>query len=816
MKWFSKSCCQDQRAGASEKNLTVGLVGNPNCGKTTVFNALTGSCQRVGNWPGVTVERKSGFFTENNAFVEVIDLPGAYSLTVVSDTASIDERIACEFILEGHADVIINILDAGNLERNLYLTLQLLEMRVPMIIAINMMDVARQRGLQVLLDVLRQETSCIVIPLEANKGKGIQELKQAIVSGGARYSHKMTYSDDVRHSREGGSDGLPYRNEGLSVGNSGLPSGNEGPSSQLFHWYNALHSEVQKALADLSTKTLFSFQALRLLEDDIFARKQASAEIRADVTIWQNRIRSESGEDADILIADARYRFIQKIISDCVIKSKNTITTWTSRIDNVILNRLLGLPIFLCVMYFMFFFAINVGGAFQDFFDISSDTIFVEGFAHLLTAIGSPTWLTALLANGVGKGINTTLTFIPVIGAMFLFLAFLEDSGYMARAAFVVDRFMRMLGLPGKSFVPMVVGFGCNVPGVMASRTMENKRDRILTVMMSPFMSCGARLAIYAVFTAAFFPVGGQNIIFALYITGIGMAMLTGLMLRKTVLHGEPAPLVMELPPYHVPNIKTLMLHAWQRLKGFVFRAGKLIVPICILIGALNALNLDGSMNSGDGDTHSLLSTLGRFLTPIFSPMGIHQDNWPATVGLVTGVLAKEVVVGTLNTLYSQLGHFSDIQGAAFSFWGGLHDALMSIPANIVQLGSSLGNPILAKAPVHTLSQGVYGLMYQRFDGQIGAIAYLLFVLLYFPCVSTTAAMLREVNKAWTVFSVVWTTGVAYCVSVAFYQAATFARHPLSSALWLIAIASVVTGAIMTIRAQAARDEKIRETYEFA
>ena len=308
----------------------------------------------------------------------------------------------------------------------------------------------------------------------------------------------------------------------------------------------------------------------------------------------------------------------------------------------------------------------------------------------------------------------------------------------------------------------------------MATRTLDNKRDRILTIMMSPFMSCGARLAIFAVFTAAFFPVGGQNVVFALYLIGVIMAMFTGLLLRKTVLQGEPAPLVMELPPYHIPRFTSLVTHAWQRLKSFIFRAGKLIVPICVLIGFLNAINVDGTINSGTGDTHSLLSMIGSWMTPIFQPMGIHQDNWPATVGLVTGILAKEVVVGTLNSLYSQIGHIAIQSGA--------------------------------------LSQSVYGLMYQRFDGQIGAFAYLLFVLLYFPCISTTAAMMRELNRGWTLFSVVWTTGVAYCVSVFFYQAATFMRHPLSSFLWLAAIIAVFTFSILGFKLS--QNEKLEVAYE--
>lgn len=737
--------------------LTIGLVGNPNSGKTTVFNALTGARQKVGNWSGVTIERKSGFFKFQDSTIEVVDLPGTYSLTSVSETSSLDERIACEFILTRQADVIVNVLDASNLERNLYLTTQLIEMGVPVIVAVNMLDVARSRQIQIDINLLEKELGCPVIALEAHKGKGIKELKLAVIKKLQSSEKKIVYPQIVQAAIEKIANELP---------------------------------ETEKNKTWLAT---------RLLEDDVYVRSLVSDTLLSHVVELQKQIRTELNEDADILLADARYRLIHELVSRCVKKSAEKLKTWTERIDSIVLNRALGIPIFLGVMYCMFLFAINVGGAFQDFFDIGSDTIFVDGFGDLLTKIGSPSWLTALLANGVGKGINTTITFIPVIGAMFLALAFLEDSGYMARAAFVVDRLMRAMGLPGKSFVPMIVGFGCNVPAVMAARTLENKRDRILTVMMSPFMSCGARLAIYAVFTAAFFQVGGQNIVFSLYLIGIVMAMLTGLMLRKTVLKGDPAPLVMELPPYHVPRLKSLARHAWQRLQWFVRRAGKLIIPICVLIGALNALNMDGTINSGEGDSHSLLSALGQWLTPIFSPMGIHQDNWPATVGLLTGVLAKEVVVGTLNTLYSQLGHFA-VHADATSFWQGLHAAVMSIPKNLSELGGSFGNPVLAKAPVHTLSQSVYGLMYQKFDGRVGAMAYLLFVLLYFPCISTTAAMLRELNRAWTWFSVLWATLVAYGAAVGFYQLATFVRHPVASLLWVGGIACVFTCVVLGMR----------------
>ena len=443
-------------------------------------------------------------------------------------------------------------------------------------------------------------------------------------------------------------------------------------------------------------------------------------------------------------------------------------------------------------MYLMFLFAINIGGAFQDFFDIASDTIFVQGTAALLQQLHSPDWLIAILANGMGKGINTTLTFIPVIAAMFFFLSFLEASGYMARAAFVVDKLMRWLGLPGKAFVPMIVGFGCNVPAIMAARTLDSERDRLLTVMMSPFMSCSARLAIYAVFVAAFFPAGGQNVVFSLYLLGIIMAVLTGMMLRKTHFKGQAAPLILELPAYHCPSLGRLLRDTRHRLKFFVKRAGKIIIPVCIILGALNAITIHGTLQSGEASTQSLLSWLARWMTPLFRPMGISQENWPATVGLLTGMLAKEVVVGTLNSLYAQLANMGQIAAGHFDLWGGLMDALHSIPENLAKLGEALFNPVLASAPDGEMSQAVYGTMAGYFHGAAGAYAYLLFVLLYVPCVSTMAVLRQEAGKSLMWFSVVWSLVLAYSVAVLFYQLSQMAVHPLQSLGWILAMAALM------------------------
>lgn len=700
------------------KRITIGLVGNPNCGKTTLLNALTGTKQQVGNWPGVTVERKSGTFSFQQTVVEVVDLPGTYSLISTSHSTSLDEHIAYEFIASHEADIIINVIDASNLERNLYLTAQLLEMQVPVILAINMLDIAKQKQNEINLSLLAEKLDCSVVGLELKKNKGIAQLKAEIIK-----------TSQQQH---------------ISTCCVSFPPEVDALITQLI-------SKIEQESLSQTPRAL----ALRLLEDDNYARKLVSHATTDFVDELKKQFSIEY-EDTDIVIADARYGFVHELAKAVTKKSADkyrSITTW---LDRIVLNRFLGIPIFLAIMYCMFFFAINIGGVLQNFFDISSNLIFVQGLAHFLNSFGLPNWFIEIATSGAGKGISTTITFIPIIGGMFLFLSFLEASGYMARAAFVMDRLMRALGLPGKSFVPLIIGFGCNVPAVMAARTLNNKRDRVLTIMMSPFMSCGARLTIYSVFTAAFFPVGGQNIVFSLYLIGIAMAMLTGFILRKTLLQGEPSPFVMELPSYHLPTFKRLFNQTWARLKNFLFRAVKVIVPVCILISALNSLTVPSAIHLDTVNQHSLLAELGRVLTPIFAPMGLQQDNWPATVGLITGTLAKEVVIGTLNTLYTQGGH--------------------------------------------SINPSVYGVMSQHFSGQIGAFAYLLFILLYIPCVSTVAVIARELSKGWAIFSLLWSTGLAYGVAVFFYQAATFAQHPQSALFWMIGISAIFIVTVIVMR----------------
>ncbi len=676
------------------RNASIALIGNPNCGKTTLFNALTGSRQRVGNWPGVTVDRKTGNYRHGELDIEIIDLPGMYNLESTNESDAIDEDIARQFLHSGDYDAIVNVVDASSLARGLFLSTQLLDLKIPIVVVLNMTDVAHKQGIHLDPGQLSEALGCPVVPMIATRREGLGVLEDVIEI--IIQEHETHHTTDFPHGFE------------------------------------------------------------------------------------------------------ARYQQIDVLLED-VVHTTPVRHTLTDMIDAVLLNPLLAFPIFLFIMYLMFMFTINVGTALIDFFDLTALALFVEAPRLLMQTAGLPDWLIIFIADGIGGGVQLVSTFIPIIGCMFLFLSFLEDSGYLGRAAFIIDRLMKNVGLPGKSFVPLIVGFGCNVPAVMASRTLDNQQDRILTTIMAPYMSCGARLTVYVLFATAFFEKNGQNIVFALYLSGILIAVISALIVRKRLLTRETSSFVMELPAYHLPTLNGLVIHSWHRLKGFVMRAGKAIVMVVVILNVISSIGIDGSINNQNTDK-SVLSAIGRTLTPVFSPMGIKEDNWPATVGIFSGVFAKEVVVGTLDALYSNIA--SDDATAPeigpFDFGATFYAAFKSIPDNFAGLTSLLTDPLginvgdlsdtRAAAEQQQVTLGTIDMLRGLFDGDWGAFSYLLFVLLYMPCVATVGVIYKELGTFWATFSTSWSLTMAYTIAVIFYQIGQLATTSMVAISWIVAM----------------------------
>ena len=772
------------------QHFTIGLVGNPNCGKTTLFNALTGARQRVGNWPGVTVEKKTGHFHHGDHNYELVDLPGTYSLHVGADDTSLDEQIAQTFIFSGQADLILNIVDASSLERNLYLTTQLLDASLPLVVALNMTDVAHKNGIHIDPYELSRQLGCPVVPIVASRSEGMVALLDVIANMEAKPV-------------------CPIR---------------------PFHYQPAVEQAIETISSRVVGRTQQRFNhhllAVAALEQDAGALNYFSGDERGEIRNTVQQLETELGENLDQSLVNSRYRWIDQVVAGSVTRQAQRKFNLSQSLDSLFLNRFLGIPLFLAVMYLMFMLSINLGNALVDFFDGVAAAIFVDGQRELLTYLHFPTWLITAMADGLGGGIQLVASFIPIIAGLFLCLSFLEDSGYMARAAFIVDRVMRSVGLPGKAFVPLIVGFGCNVPSVMASRTLEHQQDRLVSIVMAPFMSCGARLTVYALFAAAFFPRNGQNVVFLLYIIGIALAILSAFIVRRSLLPSTTSPFIMELPPYHIPTLKNLTIRTWQRLKGFMLRAGKAIVAVVVILNILNSVGTDGSFghqNSGQ----SVISAIGKTITPLFAPMGVKQENWPATVGLFTGLFAKEVVVGTLDALYTDMHQatVTPAPPAKFDFVGALVAAAKTVPERVKALASQLADPLgmsvgdvedeRAAASAQAVHLSTLEMMKVLFAGSAGAFAYLLFVLLYAPCVATFGAIYKELNGFWAAFTLGWTLLVGYGVAVIYFQLATFAQHPAASMLWTVGmLAAMGLGIgflILQGKRQARREQQRRD-----
>ncbi len=723
-------------------------VGNPNSGKTTLFNALTGAKQQVGNWAGVTVEKKTGRYNHAGDKFSLTDLPGIYALDSGNDANSIDESIASRAVLTHPADLIINVVDASCLERSLYMTLQLRELGRPMIVVLNKMDALKRERQVIDIKALEKTLGCPVFSLSANDADQVSRFKEklhkTVVQGVALNVLNLDYGKDL----ESAIDTL----------------------SPL--WKNETVSNRALAIRALENDALVINSLLEL------DRKKVSTTI------------ASVNDDIDLQVADTKYSFLHQQLKHIRKTEGKLSRSFTEKADQFILHKWVGIPFFFVVMYLMFMFSINIGSAFIDFFDIGVGAVLVDG-GHYLLDDHLPVWIVTLLTNGIGGGIQTVATFIPVIACLYLFLTVLESSGYMARAAFVLDKVMQKIGLPGKAFVPLVLGFGCNVPSIMATRTLDQERERKLAASMAPFMSCGARLPVYALFAAAFFPGSGQNIVFALYILGIIAAVATGLFLKKTLYPGSSDALIMEMPDYEVPTLQNVLIKTWQKLKRFVLGAGRTIVIVVTILSFFNSLGTDGTFGNEDSEK-SVLSRAAQVVTPIFEPIGVEKDNWPATVGIITGIFAKEAVVGTLNNLYAN----PEAEEAEFDLAASLEEAVMSIPDNL--LGLSYSDPLgievgdltdtEAVAEEQAVDTSIFGNLKANFASGHAAFAYLIFILLYTPCVAAMGAYVKEFGRKYAAFIAAWTMVLAYTSAALYHNVMLLSSNPVTSIAWIVAV----------------------------
>ena len=728
----------------------VVLAGNPNCGKTTLFNLLTGAHQHVGNWPGVTVERRQGTASVGDGKAAIIDLPGVYSLLGGGGT---DQAVAREFLLTGDVDLVVNIVDASNLERHLALTAELIETGRPLLVVLNMVDEARAMGLEARVDELSRALGVPVVPMVARTGRGKPDLLKAMAAAlkTSPVAIKPLYAPAVEQA-------LQTLAEAVGEG----------------------------------TMSRARFTALRLLDG---VEEPATPALQAQMTILGQQVQDQTGEALADLLADARFQWAHDLATRAMHRKGRAGMRQrvTGALDRVVLHDWLGVPVFLFVLYLVFVVSFSGGNIFLDFFNQASSAILISGVGHVLYMAGLPIWLVSVVAGGIGGGLNLVIAFIPPIGLTFLFLALLDDSGYMARAAYAMDRFMRRLGLPGSALVPMVIGFGCNVPAIMGSRIIEDPRGRMLTVLMQPFMSCSGRLTIYMAFAVVFFRHNGGQVVFLLYVLGILVALLTAWLLGKTAVRGQALPFVMELPPYRLPSVQSVLVQSWQRLKVFMFRVGRVIAVIGLVLFILPGIGWTNKGFQATDIDHSFLAQGSRALVPLFEPMGVTPDNWPAVSGLIAGAAAKEIVIGTLNGIYQRQNAASLVDAYKNPDIGGLlWAAVATIPANaktfITTLNDPLGLSNLNSTQAAEQASGADDATLKAIAmgfTPLSAFAYLVFVLLYVPCASTMGALRREVGWGWMIFSTAYGVGLGWGAGTVIYQAGTFASHPTASTLWI-------------------------------
>ena len=679
---------------------TIALAGNPNCGKTTLFNALTGSNQFVGNWPGVTVEKKEGKL-KGHKDVTITDLPGIYSLSPYT----LEEVVARNYLINERPDAILNIVDGTNIERNLYLSTQLMELGIPVIMAVNMMDIVEKNGDKIHIDKLAKSLGCEVVEISALKGTGVQKAAEKAVVIAEKKNRNI-------------------------------------PVHKFASEVEAVLESIEEKLSGIVPEEQKRFFAIKLLERDDKIREQVSN--LPDVSAEIAKIEEEMDDDTESIITNERYVYISSIIDHCFTRGKKDKVTTSDKIDRIVTNRFLALPIFAVIMFIVYYVSVTTVGTWAT--DWANDGVFGDGWSlfglvdvpgvpvvigNLLDAVNCAPWLEGLILDGIVAGVGAVLGFVPQMLVLFIFLAFLESCGYMARVAFIMDRIFRKFGLSGKSFIPMLIGTGCGVPGVMASRTIENDRDRKMTIMTTTFIPCGAKLPIIALIAGALFG-GASWVAPSAYFVGIAAIICSGIILKKTkMFSGEPAPFVMELPAYHMPTVSNVLRSMWERGWSFIKKAGTVILLSTIVVWFTSYFGwVDGQFRMLEDLEldHSILARVGSAVAWIFAPLG--WGNWKSAVAAITGLVAKENVVGTFGILYG----FSEVAEDGTEIWGSLAGSMTAV----------------------------------------AAYSFLVFNLLCAPCFAAMGAIKREMNNAkWFWFAIGYQTLLAYVVSLCIYQIGT-------------------------------------------
>ena len=681
-------------------SVKIALAGNPNCGKTTLFNALTGSNQFVGNWPGVTVEKKEGKL-KGHKDVIIQDLPGIYSLSPYT----LEEVVARGYLVNERPDAILNIVDGTNIERNLYLSTQLMELGIPVIMAVNMMDIVEKNGDKIHIDKLAKSLGCEVVEISALKGTGVQKAAEKAVVIAEKKNRNI-------------------------------------PVHKFASEVEAVLESIEEKLSGIVPEEQKRFFAIKLLERDDKIREQVSN--LPDVSAEIAKIEEEMDDDTESIITNERYVYISSIIDHCFTRGKKDKVTTSDKIDRIVTNRFLALPIFAVIMFIVYYVSVTTVGTWAT--DWANDGVFGDGWSlfglvdvpgvpvvigNLLDAVNCAPWLEGLILDGIVAGVGAVLGFVPQMLVLFIFLAFLESCGYMARVAFIMDRIFRKFGLSGKSFIPMLIGTGCGVPGVMASRTIENDRDRKMTIMTTTFIPCGAKLPIIALIAGALFG-GASWVAPSAYFVGIAAIICSGIILKKTkMFSGEPAPFVMELPAYHMPTVSNVLRSMWERGWSFIKKAGTVILLSTIVVWFTSYFGwVDGQFRMLEDLEldHSILARVGSAVAWIFAPLG--WGNWKSAVAAITGLVAKENVVGTFGILYG----FSEVAEDGTEIWGSLAGSMTAVTA----------------------------------------YSFLLFNLLCAPCFAAMGAIKREMNNAkWFWFAIGYQTLLAYVVSLCVYQIGT-------------------------------------------